>query len=157
MITYFSFRSIQFNKKRALPFFLAIELLTNQKSVASLSNRNIQAWKIRKGSLAGCKGTLRRNSLRGFIDTLSLAITRREKFQPTRNYLVKTTKKAQSISYKLEPVYVLNLKELVLFYPIELGLGQHPDVRHVGLHFGFSFLCVEEQFFLLRYFKIPIF
>ena len=43
MITYFSFRSIQFNKKRALPFFLAIELLTNQKSVASLSNRNIQA------------------------------------------------------------------------------------------------------------------
>jgi len=37
------FRSIEFNKKRALPFFLAIELLTHRKCVASLSHRNIQA------------------------------------------------------------------------------------------------------------------
>jgi len=39
----FRFRSISFNKKRALPFFLVIELLTQQKCVASLSSRNIQA------------------------------------------------------------------------------------------------------------------
>ncbi len=39
----FRFRSIEFSKKRALPFFLAIELLTHRKCVASLSSRNVQA------------------------------------------------------------------------------------------------------------------
>jgi len=39
----FRFRSISFSKKRSLAFFLAIELLTHRKCVASLSSRNIQA------------------------------------------------------------------------------------------------------------------
>ena len=43
IIIFFRFRSIEFSKKRALPFFLAIELLTHRKCVASLSSRNIQA------------------------------------------------------------------------------------------------------------------
>jgi len=39
----FNFRSVAFNKKKALPFFLAIELLSSQKSVASLSGRDVHA------------------------------------------------------------------------------------------------------------------
>ena len=39
----FRFRTIQFNKKRSLAFFMARELLTNRKCVASLSGRNVQA------------------------------------------------------------------------------------------------------------------
>lgn len=37
----FSFRNINFNKKQALPFFLALELLTKQKCVATLSSKNV--------------------------------------------------------------------------------------------------------------------
>jgi ribosomal protein L5 len=37
----FSFKEIQFNKKRVLPFFLALELLTNQKCVATISTKDI--------------------------------------------------------------------------------------------------------------------
>jgi hypothetical protein len=40
---FFRFRSIEFNKKRSLPFFIARELLTSFKPVASLSDTNIQA------------------------------------------------------------------------------------------------------------------
>ncbi len=39
----FRFRAIEFNKKRALPFFFAMELLTHRKCVASLSKRNVQS------------------------------------------------------------------------------------------------------------------
>jgi ribosomal protein L5 len=39
----FSFKEIQFNKKRVLPFFLALELLTNQKCVATVSSKDIFA------------------------------------------------------------------------------------------------------------------
>ncbi len=42
LVISFRFRSIEFNKKRSLPFFFAIELLTHQKCVASLSQRNLQ-------------------------------------------------------------------------------------------------------------------
>jgi ribosomal protein L5 len=37
----FSFKEISFNKKRVLPFFLALELLTNQKCVATISTKDI--------------------------------------------------------------------------------------------------------------------
>ena len=40
---FFRFRSIKFSKKRALPFFIALELLSNQKCVVSLSNHNNQS------------------------------------------------------------------------------------------------------------------
>ncbi len=43
IVVSFRFRAIEFSKKRALPFFLARELLTNRKCIASLSTRNIQA------------------------------------------------------------------------------------------------------------------
>lgn len=39
----FRFRSIAFDKKRALPFFLAVELLTQQKAVATLARRHLLA------------------------------------------------------------------------------------------------------------------
>ncbi len=39
----FSFKDLDFNKKKVLPFFLAMELLTNQKCVATLSSKNVLA------------------------------------------------------------------------------------------------------------------
>ena len=36
-----SLKEVDFNKKKALPFFLAMELLTNQKCIATLSSKNI--------------------------------------------------------------------------------------------------------------------
>jgi ribosomal protein L5 len=36
-----SFKKIDFNKKKVLPFFLALELITGQKCVATLSSKNI--------------------------------------------------------------------------------------------------------------------
>jgi ribosomal protein L5 len=43
IILNFSFKDIDFNKKKALAFFLAMELLTNQKCIATLSSKNILA------------------------------------------------------------------------------------------------------------------
>ena len=37
----FSLKEVEFNKKKALPFFLVLELLTKQKCVATLSTRNL--------------------------------------------------------------------------------------------------------------------
>ncbi len=41
LVLNFSFRDIDFSKKKALPFFLAVELLTKQKCIATLSTTNL--------------------------------------------------------------------------------------------------------------------
>ena len=105
----FSFREIHFNKKQALPFFLAMELLTKQKCIATLSSKNVLVWKLRKWMLVGCKVTLRRKNLEEFIDTLILAMPRMEKLQPFINQL---------LNHKNVPTLSLRLAELVFFYPL---------------------------------------
>lgn len=170
----FRFRAVEFNKKRVLPFFIALELLTNQKSVASLSKRNVLSWKIRKGRLVGCKVTLRGTGLSYFLDTLSLSLPRREKFQPANR--TKELKKVYSLlssnqgANSTKPTgfgstkplatktnsFGLTLSELVLFYPVEVGLGLHQDVQRVQVRFLFSTLSVEERFFLLRSVQVPV-
>jgi large subunit ribosomal protein L5 len=140
----FSFRGIDFSKKRVLPFFLALELLTNQKCVVTQSSRNVLSWKLRKGMMVGCKVTLRGNASHDFLDSLQLALPRMEKLQVVRL--------GRTLSNSLS----MRLAELVLFYPIELGLGLHSDVQRVEVNFLFRSLAREEKLFLLTSSKIPV-
>lgn len=141
----FSFRGIEFSKKRVLPFFLALELLTNQKCVVTQSSRNVLTWKLRKGMMVGCKVTLRGNSLHDFLDSLQLVLPRMEKLQVVR-----------LASRGLTNSLSLRLSELVLFYPVELGLGLHSDVQRVEVNLLFRAISREEKLFLLTSSKIPV-
>ena len=150
IILSFSFRSVAFNKKKALPFFIAIELISNQKSVASLSSRDVQVWKIRKGRLVGCKVTLRDKNRINFINKFSLTIPRIEKYKPYSNYIEHYHKKGKKRSFNL------SIKELIKFKIIENTLGNHPDLQKRRISFVFSTISKEEQYFIIRYFKVPI-
>lgn len=145
----FNFRSVAFNKKKALPFFLAIELLSSQKSVASLSGRDVHAWKIRKGILVGCKVTLRNKIRFDFLYNLAIAIPRIEKFKAYTNFDL-YHKKYKKISFNL------SVKELIQFYSIEHTLGNHPDLKKIRISLVFSTKSKEEQYFIRRYYKQPI-
>ena len=147
LVLNFSFRDIDFSKKKALPFFLAMELLTKQKCIATLSSRNLASWKLRKGMLVGCKVTLRRENLDDFFDSLALALPRMEKFQALNKKFFEKEKTAS---------LALSLGEIVFFYPMELGLGINSDVKRVEFHFLFNTTNFEEKMFLLTSKKIPI-
>lgn len=148
----FSLKEVEFNKKKALAFFLALELLTNQKCVATLSSKNVLAWKLRKGALVGCKVTLRKRNLAEFLDNFALAFPRMENFKGVSyNKTVKTTLRKKGLEYK-----GLALTELVMFYPIELGLGINTEVRKGDLQFSFNSYDSLEQIFLLTTSKIIV-
>jgi hypothetical protein len=70
------------------------------------------------------------------------------------------TKYINSLKFKTKiiryPNYIRSLDELILFYPIELGLGLHADVRQVIVNFKFSTISIEERYFLLQQVKVPI-
>lgn len=78
IIAHFSFKAINFDKKKSLLFLLLLELITNQKCCITRSKKNIIVMKIRTGSLTGCKVTLRKNNLYRFIDSIILSLPRLE-------------------------------------------------------------------------------
>lgn len=97
--------------------------------------------------LVGCKVTLRRARLYDFLDGLNLALPRMEKFKPiTQNAIAKN--KSNSVTLKLS--------ELVLFYPIELGLGINIEIRRLEINFILNTRTKEEKIFLLTSNRIPI-
>ncbi len=141
----FSFKDIEFNKKRALAFFMGLELLTNQKCVATLSAKNVLAWKLRKGSLVGCKVTIRKKAIAEFLDSFSLALLRMESVKPitfTKNKKIKEKKELQ-----IHKTY--SLDDIVSFYPIEFGLGINTEVRKGDLRITFNTADTLQQIFLL--------
>lgn len=148
LIINFSLKDLGFNKKKAVPFFLAIELLTNQKCVATLSSKNILAWKLRKDSLVGGSVTLRRLNLYNFLDSLQLVLPRMEKFIPI-NF-----NKLNNLTHL--DTFALSLTELVLFYPIELGLGLNTDVQKIDVNFIAKGLSFEEKIFISQFAQISV-
>jgi len=152
---------VQFNKKRTLPFFLALELITNRKSIPSLSIKNRQSLNLRKGSLVGCSVILRKQAMYDFVDLLLLTFGRRTKFKINRLFILKyiqkfNSKHRQNGEFSFDSSFALHLKNLLLFYPIEYSLGIHPDLQSINIQFMFDTFLIEDVFFLLRYYKIPI-
>ena len=62
-------------------YFFLLELLSNQKCILTTSRKNLISFKIKKGSVTGCKVTLRKKSLSFFLDTLILGLPRSEIFK----------------------------------------------------------------------------
>ena len=149
----FRFKTIIFNKKRTLPFFLAIELLTHQKCIASLATKDIQSWKIRKGMLIGCKVTLRKDNLYNFLNTFTFTRSRIENFKPYTNFIEKLYESKE----KTRPSFIFTVNELIFFEAIDLCLGLQPDIKQLIIHFMFSTFYKEDCFFLLRYSKRLVF
>jgi len=54
-------------------FFLILELIANQKCILTTSKKNIIFLRLKKGSITGCKLTLRNKNLYEFLDTLLLS------------------------------------------------------------------------------------
>lgn len=121
--------------------------------------------------LVGCKVTLRHEGCDDFVNTLSFTFPRREKMAPVKNVVSTFMHKTAMLGkikpypysgpsgtpYRINANFILTLGELILFYPIELGLGLHPDVRQVVINFNFTSVSIEERYFFLRQANIPVF
>ena len=110
---------------------------------------------MRKGRLVGCKVTLRKDSLYEFFDTLLLTLPRREKLYPFTLFALNVSGQLKKKGKRSASVF-FRFGELVLFYPIEVGMGLHPDLSHLHRACDFSSLTVEERFFHLRAFSFPL-
>ena len=141
----FSFNAINFNKKKAIPFFMALELITGQKAKITRAKKPAMALKIRKGSMVGCSITLQNINLYQFYEYLILALSRSENFQGFEvNHFIH--KANNSVSFTLE--------DLFTFYQIETDLD--PAIKYLDITILFNTLSWEEKIFLMSSYKFPI-
>lgn len=140
----FGFKEIKFEKKQMVIYFLLLELLTNQKCILTASSKNLILLKIKKGSVTGCKVTLRNENLYSFIDTLILALPRSEIFKGFS--FKQNTFKYHSFSTKI--------KNLFIFYTLESELMTY--VKTIDLTFNFNTVNDKEKTFYFTYNKLPL-
>lgn len=141
----FGFKNISFDKKKMVPFFMILELISNQKSYITFSKKNVLSIKIKKGTITGCKVTLRNKNLYNFLDTLILSLPRYENFKGF--YFNKKNKKISNVK--------INLSDLFVFHAVESELISY--VKHLDINFIMNTVNNDEKIFLLTYNKIPIF
>ena len=123
---------------------MVLELITNQKCVLTSSRKNLIFLKIKKGSITGCKVTLRNINLYNFLDSLLLALPRSENFKGF--YFNTKTKKKNNYSTKLQ--------DLFIFYPLESELLSY--VKTLDISFCFNTINDFEKFFIFTHNKIPL-
>lgn len=140
----FGFKEIKFEKKQMVIYFFLLELLSNQKCILTTSRKNVILLKIKKGSVTGCKVTLRKENLASFIDTLILGLPRSEIFKGFS--FKKSTEKHLSFSTKI--------KNLFIFYTLESEIIS--SIKTLDITFNFNTINDFEKCFFFTYNKIPL-
>jgi large subunit ribosomal protein L5 len=141
----FGFKSIKFEKKKMVLFFLCLELITNQKCMLTNSKKALIFLKIKRGSITGCKLTLRKSNLFDFLDNLLLSLPRSETFKGFFYNI--HTKKQNNFSTKISNLFI--------FYPLESELM--PYIKTLDISFSFNTINDFEKFYSLSSFKIPLY
>lgn len=125
---------------------LALELITNQKGVLTISKRPNLLLKIRKGNPTGCKLTLKKTSILNFVSK-----SLNEIFSKMKNF------NGISINQKVEETVIsfvikdtLNFSELTEHYYLFNNLS------NLNLSFITSVETRKEMLFILKSLQLPI-
>jgi large subunit ribosomal protein L5 len=140
----FGFKDIKFEKKKMILFFMVLELITNQKCILTSSKKNLIYLRIKKGSITGCKITLRKVNLYNFIDNLILSLPRSDVFKGF--FYNQEKSKQQHFSTKLN--------ELFIFHTLETEWQSY--INSLEITFSFNTFSDYEKFFILSHNKIPL-
>lgn len=141
----FSFKEINFNKKRVAPFLLILEILSNQRNTAMKSKKNIIYLNIKKNTFVGCKVTLRENNIYEFLDTMLLYLPQLENID-----LIKQ----QELNKNKFNNFSFWLNQLFKFY--QLKNLQQDFVQRLKVVVVFNSWLSEEKSFFFTSNNIPI-
>ncbi len=132
-----------FDKKKLNTVIENISLISGQKPIITYSRKSISNFKIRRGFPVGCKVTLRKKLMWGFLEKfIFISIPRIRDF---RGFSKKSFDKQGNLN--------IGIKEQTIFPEIDY---EKSGFLH-GLDISINILsnCVHESFFLLSCFSFP--
>ena len=131
--------------KFLLTNLLALELITSKKGVFTVSNKTNLIFKIKKGSVVGCKLVLRKKTMYIFLAKLLNDILPKSK--NFTGFVLKSNKQTKSVSYKLQnPLFFLELESNYYLF------NKLPEL---DITFLTDSVSTDELMFLLNSFKLP--
>ena len=125
---------------------IALELITNQKGIATVSKRPNLLLKIRKGNPTGCKVTLRKTSMRNFLSK-----SFNETFPKIKNFngiIVHQTVEKNAFSFSVKNT--LAFSELAEHYYLFNNLS------NLNLSFVTQTETKKEMLFFLKSLQLPL-
>jgi len=134
------FKNANIEKKKLTNIIVLLKLITNQQPIVTQSKKNNILLKIKKGSIIGCKVTLRKNNLYFFLEKLLIFIL------PNINDIYFNTKNKNILNFQIKNV--LNFFELKTEF---LKFKETPPID-VSIHTNSNYS--NHFFLLLNYFYI---
>ena len=125
---------------------LALELITNQKGLLTISRRPNLVLKIRKGNPTGCKLTLKKNFMLTFLSKISNEI-----FPKIKNFNgIIINKKINKTGFSFIIKNTLNFSELTEQYYL------FNNLPNLNLSLTLNVNSKEETLFLLKSIQLPL-
>ena len=144
IILNFSCKTIEL--KALATHLLALELITHQKGIITVSKHPNILLKIRKGNPTGCKITLRRISMMEFLSK-----NLNEIFPKTKNFRgIKVHKKIEKTAFSFSVNNVLAFPELAKHYYLFTNLS------NLNISFVTNGRTKKEMLFLLKSLQLPL-
>ena len=131
------------DRKNITKTLLGLEMICGQKLKISTALKSIAGFKIRQGQTIGCKVTLRKHCLSGFLDKLILVILPR-----FNNF---TGKKRN-----IDNHYSIGLTDLLLFPELEKNFSLFENLRGLSLSFVMRKKNIDENLLLLTALQLPV-
>lgn len=126
-------------KKKIILLILLLKLITNQNPLLTKSKKNKIIYKIRKGSITGCKITLRKNNLYLFLEKIILFIM---------PFIIK------NIKLKNENILNFKIQNILNFFELEKEFLIFQDCPHINATIHVNSNNKNMTNFLLNNYKL---
>jgi len=145
-----NFNCKNMNLKLLISSILALELITNQKSIITSSKKSNIILKIRQGNPVGCKVTLRKEKMYNFFFRLISEII--PQFKTFNNFLINQ----KIINKKKINSYIFTIPKVLFIYELEYHYHLFKDLPKLQVVIVTNFMSTFEFIYFLKSFKFPI-
>ena len=134
------FKNSNIEKKKLTNIIVLLKLITNQEPIVTKSKKNNIFLKIKKGSIIGCKVTLRKNNINVFLEKLLFFILPNIK----------------DIKFNLINKNILNfqIKNVLHFFELKTEFLKFKDIPSIDISIHSNTKNNKNLFLLLNYFYI---
>jgi large subunit ribosomal protein L5 len=134
------FKNSNIEKKKLTNIIVLLKLITNQEPIPTKSKKNNIFLKIKKGSIIGCKVTLRKNNLNIFLEKLLFFIL------PTINNIKLHRTNKNILNFQIK--YVLH------FFELKTEFLKFKEIPPIDISIHSNTENNKNFFLLLNYFYI---
>jgi large subunit ribosomal protein L5 len=134
IILHFGIKNAVYNNKQILSGCLALNILSEQKSILCYSSKSVMFLKVRQGMAVGCRVTLRKNLKFKFLNRLNIQILNLNKFK----LLTKTSISLNTITIRID--------DLFLFQDLSQFFENFDNLPFLNISFVSNSLNIDESF-----------